>query len=409
MIKLITALLFFFCFFYRTGCSEEVHVALEEKFTLGNEILLGKIETYKNKRIALLTNQTGILSDGSHILDALVKSGADVVKIFSPEHGIRGDESYADIDEKTGIQIVSLYGGKTKPTRSDLAGVDIIIYDIQDVGARFYTYTSTLYNLIEAAAENNKKVIVCDRPVIIGANYVDGFMLNSAFSSFVGQIPAPVCYGMTCGELAIFLNKYVFGSKAEVEVMAMKNYTRNTEYTGLNLPWVKPSPSMFYPATALCYPATCFLEGTNVSEGRGTDKPFEYFGAPWMNSAVVASELNGYGLKGVKFETMLFTPTEKISAYPPKYFNKECNGVYINVTDKQLFEPVKCGVAILIALNKHQTEFKINKDNFIDKLAGTNELRKAIAEGKSLEDIIELWSAQSVDFKSKRETVLLYN
>jgi len=409
MIKLTTALLVSFCFFYRAGCSGEVHAALEEKFSFGNEILIGNIETFKDKPAALLTNQTGILSDGSHILDALVKSGANVVKIFSPEHGIRGDESYADIDEKTGIPIVSLYGGKTKPTSSDLADVDIIIYDIQDVGARFYTYTSTLYNLIEAAAENNKKVIVCDRPVIIDANYVDGFMLNSGFASFVGQIPTPVCYAMTCGELAVFLNKYVFGSKAVVEVMPMKNYSRSADYTGLNLPWVKPSPSMFYPSTALCYPATCFLEGTNVSEGRGTDKPFEYFGAPWMNTDVIAAELNGYGLKGVKFETLVFTPVEKISAYPPKYFNKECNGIYINVTDKQLFEPVKCGVAVLIALNKYHAEFKINKDNFIDKLAGTDELRKAIAAGSSFEDIIELWSAQLVDFKSKRETILLYN
>lgn len=400
-----------FCLFLtvqHTSCGQKVNSAAGDKFALGNEVLLAKKDILQNKRVAVLTNQTGLLQNGGHIIDELVTGGINVVKIFSPEHGIRGDEDYKDTDEKTGIKIVSLYGAKNKPTAGDLADVDLIIYDIQDVGARFYTYTSTLYNLIEAALENGKKIIVCDRPVIINPDYVDGFMLESKFSSFVGQIPTPVCYGMTCGELASFLNANVFASAADLEVLAMQNYSRRTNYTDLKLPWVKPSPSMFYPSTALCYPATCFLEGTNVSEGRGTDKPFEYFGAPWMNAEVIADELNSYGLKGVTFEIHPFTPSEKISEYPPKFFNIGCNGLYINVTDKNQFEPVKCGIAILAALAKHHSEFILNKNNFIDKLAGTDILRNAIKQKLSYSDIVALWSNGVDSFRSEREKYLLY-
>ncbi len=393
--------------FHQINCHGDIRGAAYAKFRLGNEVLLDNTESIKNTRVAVLTNQTGILSDGTHIIDALVAKGINVVKIFTPEHGIRGDENYSTVDEKTGIPVVSIYGGKTKPSNEDLSDVDVIIYDIQDVGSRFYTYTSTLYYIIEAANENNKTLLVCDRPIIINPNYVDGFMLEPSYSSFVGLIPTPVCYGMTCGELAGFLSGTVFNFSG-LKVSQMENYTRAAEYNSLSLTWVKPSPSMFTSSTALCYAATCFLEGTNVSEGRGTPKPFEYFGAPWINSQAVADELNSYGLKGVKFEPAVFTPSEKISAYPPKFFNKECNGVYINVTDKSVFESVKCGAAILVALNKHAGEFKFNKDNFIDKLAGTSELRKAVLAGKSYEEIVQLWQAGVESFKSEREKYLLY-
>jgi uncharacterized protein YbbC (DUF1343 family) len=407
-IFLISLLAFFN--FNSINCHGDIQGAVDNKFRLGNEMLMESLEPIKDKRAAVLTNQTGILSDGTHIIDALVAKGINVVKIFTPEHGIRGDENYSSVDEKTGIPIVSIYGGKTKPSNEDLSDVDVIIYDIQDVGSRFYTYTSTLYYIIEAAEENGKTLIVCDRPVVINPNYVDGFMLDAAHSSFVGLIPTPVCYGMTCGELADFIYNDVFitdGSK--VVVSKMQNYSRSMDYNSLKLTWVKPSPSMFTSSTALCYPATCFLEGTNISEGRGTQKPFEYFGAPWLNSEATVSELNGYGLKGVTFETITFTPDEKISAYPPKFFNKECKGVHINVTDKNSFEPVKCGVAILTALSKHNPDFKLNKDNFIDKLAGTSELRKAINLQMAFEQIVQLWSPGVENFKTKREKYLLYN
>lgn len=388
--------------------NEQVSRAGEVKFRLGNEVLLGNIDVYKGKRIAVLTNQTGILSDGTHIIDALVSKGANVVKMFSPEHGIRGDENYAETDEKTGIPIVSLYNGKTKPSSSDLSDVDLLVYDIQDVGARFYTYTSTLYYAIEAAAENNTHLLVCDRPMITNPEYTDGFMLESGYSSFVGLIPTPAAYGMTCGELASYLNSEVFGKSAKLDVVLMDGYTRKTDYSSLGLTWVKPSPSMFYPSTAFCYLANCFLEGTNVSEGRGTDKPFEYFGAPWVSSGVLADELNSYGLEGVTFEPAVFTPSEKISAYPPKFFNKECNGIFINVISRSKFRPVKCGIAILAALKKHCPEFKFNKDNFIDKLAGTDKLRKMVNSGNTPEEIETAWKDDLSDFNNTRSGYLLY-
>lgn len=397
-----------FLLLFNINCHGEIKKATEVKFRLGNEVMLEKAIELKDKSIALLTNQTGILSDGTHIIDALVSKDINVVKIFTPEHGIRGDENYTEKDEKTGIPIVSLYNGKTKPSKSDLADVDILIYDIQDVGARFYTYTSTLYYAIEAAIENNKIILVCDRPMIINPNYTDGFLLVDAYKSFVGMIPTPPSYGMTCGELANFLNSVVFGGKAKLEVVQMDGYTRNSDYTSLKLSWVKPSPSMFYPSTAVCYLANCLLEGTNVSEGRGTEKPFEYFGAPWVNKQVIADELNAYKFEGVVFEPITFTPSEKISAYPPKFFNKECNGIFINVTDKYKFQPVKCGVAILIALYKNCTEFKFNKDNFIDKLAGTDKLRKMILAGNSVDEIEAAWSDGLKGFNAARSEYLLY-
>lgn len=381
--------------------------SFDPEFKLGNEILLDKSAEYKDERVAVLTNQTGILPDGTHIIDAMLGKGINIVKIFSPEHGIRGDENYAETD-KTGLPIVSLYNGKVKPSKSDLADVDILVYDIQDVGARFYTYTSTLYYAIEAAAESGVQMIVCDRPIITNPNFTGGFMLEPAFESFVGKIPAPQAYGMTCGELASYLNRDVFSGSAKLDILLMEGYSRNTDYTTLKLTWVKPSPSMFYPSTAVCYLANCLLEGTNVSEGRGTDKPFEYFGAPWVNSQVIADELNSQNLEGVVFEPATFTPSEKISAYPPKFFNKECSGIYINVKDISKFNAVKCGVAILIALYKNCPEFKFNKDNFIDKLAGTNKLRKMILAGNTVDEIETAMNESISGFNSVRKEVLLY-
>jgi uncharacterized protein YbbC (DUF1343 family) len=331
------------------------------------------------------------------------------VKIFTPEHGLHGDETYTGTDEKTGLPVISLYGDKKKPSIDDLEDVDFVVYDIQDVGARFYTYTSTLYYCIEAAISNNKKFMVCDRPIMINPDYVDGFMLENEFQSFVGKITTPICFGMTCGELALFLAGEKFINNDAVEVIKMEGYFRTTDYSSLNLKWVKPSPSMFSLSTAQCYPATCFLEGTNVSEGRGTEKPFEYFGAPWIDGVMLASELNVIGLDGVKFEAAVFTPSEKISAYPPKFFNQKCSGVYINVTDKNKFQPVKAGIAILYILNKNYSKFKFTGNNFIDKLAGTDKLRNDILNGVDYKIIIDSWKDDVEKFRELRKKYLIYN
>jgi uncharacterized protein YbbC (DUF1343 family) len=377
-------------------------------FQPGNETMLRNSGELKSMNIALLTNQTGITLNGEHVADAMLRKGINLKKIFTPEHGIRGDENYTDKDEKTGLPVVSLYGGKSKPSSSDLSGIDAVVYDIQDVGARFYTYTSTLFYLLESCIENNVKLIVCDRPIVINPDYTDGYLLSEGYSSFVGSIPVPVCYGMTCGELALYLNSEVYAGKCSIEVSKMQNYSGDMDYDSLGLPWIKPSPSMLYPSTAVCYPATCFLEGTNLSEGRGTTKPFEYFGAPWVDKQALADELNSNLLSGVVFEPVTFTPSEKISSYPPKFFNIECNGIFINVTDKRKFEAVKCGIAVLLALKKLCPEFRFNKDNFIDKLAGTDKLRKDISAGLMLKEITSGWERELDEFRDKRQKYLLY-
>jgi uncharacterized protein YbbC (DUF1343 family) len=379
-------------------------------FRLGSDVLLENFpDSLKNKRLALVINQTSILSDGSYLLDKLIEKKLQVVRIFSPEHGIRGDETYSDIDPKTGTPIVSIYGSKFKPAPEDLADVDVIIYDIQDVGARFYTYTSTLYYIAEAAIENSKQLIVCDRPIMINPDYVDGFVLAPAYKSFVGMIPAPVCYGMTSGELASFLSVETgLRPVSTIHVSRMTGYTRSGDYESLNLKWVKPSPNIVSRTSALCYPATCFLEGTNVSEGRGTPAPFELFGAPWCDAGKLAAELNSYDLPGVQFEAATFIPIEKISTYPPKFFEKECYGVKIVVTNINEFEPVKAGMAILVSLKKLFPQFAFNKNNFIDKLAGTDRLRTMINNGTRYAEIVESWSSDLEKFKEERKKYLLY-
>jgi uncharacterized protein YbbC (DUF1343 family) len=379
------------------------------EFKLGNEVLLDSgLSKLQDRNIAVITNQTGILSDGTHIIDAMIKRGLNVVKIFTPEHGIRGDENYSDTDPATGIHIVSLYGSKYAPSPDDLNNIDVMVYDIQDVGARFYTYTSTLNYCLQSAAENNKELIVCDRPVIINPDYVDGFILDPAYESFVGKIPAPVCYGMTCGELAMYLKDALMIKDGIVHVFPMQNYTRGTDFHSLTIVWEKPSPNIFTYLNAVLYPCTCFLEGTNVSEGRGTAVPFGYAGAPWCDGKKLADEMNSYNLQGVNFEPAEFTPNVKVSAYNPKYMNEKCQGIFIHVTNDFKFEPVKAGIALLISLKKLFPEFKFNKDNYIDKLAGTNRLRKMVIEGSYLNEIVGSYKKELDNFKELRKKYLIY-
>jgi beta-N-acetylhexosaminidase len=266
-----------------------------------------------------------------------------------------------------------------------------------------------LYYIIEAAVENNKEVIICDRPIISDPDYVDGFLLDTNFKSFVGTIPTPVVYGMSSGELAKFINGEAFSGRANLKIFQMTGYKRSTDYSSLKLKWIKPSPSITTPMAAVIYPSTCFLEGTNVNEGRGTDKPFEYFGAPWMNSKQVMDSLNSFILEGVRFDTILYTPTHVISDHKPKFLYEECNGISITVTDKRTFEPVKTGIAILVALYKIHPEFQFNPNNFIDKLAGTDQLRMQITEGKGYYDIINSYEKDLRNFDFIRSKYLIYN
>ncbi len=245
--------------------------------------------------------------------------------------------------------------------------------------------------------------------MIPDADYVDGFVLNKENESFVGMLEVPIAYGMTCGELAGYINSEYFGGNCNLKVITMKNYSRSTEYTSLNLPWIKPSPNIYFPSSAVCYLGTCLFEGTNFAEGRGTDKPFEYIGAPYCDGSKLATELNSYNLKGVTFENISFIPqTIASNSNPPKFIGEQCEGVYINVNDKKAYEPVKAVIAVMVSLNKLFPEFSINKNNFLDKLAGTSDLRTMLKNGSSFDEITGSYKSELEIFKIKRENHLLY-
>lgn len=403
--KYIIVLLFVL---FITSDSRDNVLRIADGFQLGDEVLLSeKIGLLKDKRVAVITNKTGILTNGKYLFEALINKGVNVVKIFTPEHGFDTDDSY----KNTGIDIpvISLYGKSKSIEDIDMDGVDVLVFDIQELGVRYYTYTSTLYLTMKDASRLGKKFILCDRPSISNPNYFDGFLLSPNFTSFVGMIPTPIMYGMTIGELGGYLRSIINNDAFDFEVIKMKNYTRSTKYEDLNIPWVNPSPNIVSLETARTYPALCFMEGTNISEGRGTDTPFRFFGAPFCNGEELTFVLNSFHLEGVEFKSVKFTPYKKISSYDPKFMEQECNGVSIIVTDFNKFRPVEVSIAVLYALRASTKEFKWIENNYIDKLAGTSKLRTMINESKSFKEIIDTYSDELGKYKIKRDKFILYN
>lgn len=380
------------------------------RFMLGNESLLEMHDSpLAGKRIAMITNNSGVLSDGRMFMDVL-NDRYRISKVFTPEHGLKGNERNEDYyDAETGAFVISLYGKKEKPTADDLSDIDVIVYDIQDVSARFYTFINTLYYCIEAAAENRKKLFVCDRPIIPDGNYVDGFVLSDPYKSFVGLLNVPAAYAMTCGEIAQFINGEYFSGRCDLEIIKMKNYDRNISYDELNLYWKNPSPNMYFPSTAVAYLGTCLFEGTNISEGRGSPRPFEYIGAPFCDGEVMASSLNQMQLPGVEFEPVDFVP-KKLASWmtKPKYMDETCSGIYINITDRKTAQPFRIAVALLVTLRDRFPQFSINSNNFIDKLAGTDRLRHMLTAGSDYEEIINSYEDELRTFNSLRSKYLLY-
>lgn len=377
-------------------------------FQLGNEVLLNeKLELFKNKNVAVITNKTGILSNGKLLFEALINRGVNVVKIFTPEHGFESDDSY----KNTGITIpvISLYGKNKSIEDSDLNDVDVLVFDIQELGVRYYTYTSTLYLTMKDASRKGKKFILCDRPSISNPEYFDGFMLNENFSSFVGSIPTPIMFGMTIGELGRYLRSTITNTEFDFEVVKMKNYNRSINYEDLNLPWINPSPNIVSLESAKLYPALCFMEGTNISEGRGTDTPFQLFGSPTCNGEELAYVLNSFHFEGINFKAVKFTPFKKISSFDPKFMNEECNGVSLTITDFKKFKPVEVSIAVLYALKVSVKNFKWINNNYIDKLAGTSKLRTMIDDLKTLKEITDEYNDELEKFNLNRKKFLLYN
>ncbi|MEN6426683.1 MAG: DUF1343 domain-containing protein [Phycisphaerales bacterium] len=369
-------------------------------------------DLFAGKRVGIVANHTSYNGQGRHIVDVFCSMpGVRVTVLFSPEHGFRGnEEAGATIDTQTdaatGLPIHSLYGKTNKPTPEMLADVDVLVFDIQDVGARFYTYLYTMSLSMEAAAECGKRFVVLDRPNPINGVQVEGPILEPAFATFVGLYPIPVRYGLTVGELAKMINAegWLANSvKADLTVVPMTGWKRRMWYDQTGLRFIKPSPNMPDLETAILYPGLCLLEGTNVSEGRGTPKPFRQFGAPWIDSTALATRLDALGLPGLRFIPTSFTPTSS------KHQDRLCHGVEITLTDRARLEPFWSGVLIVNEIHKmYPDQFEWKVAHF-DRLCGTAAIREAITAQKPLQPLKTTSVAACRAFAQASQKHLLYS
>lgn len=374
---------------------------------LGSDILADRA-LLKGRTVGLVCNPASIDAQFRHVIDRLTDAGVHVGAIFGPQHGFRSDlqenmiESPHGDDPVRGVRVYSLYSETRTPTAEMLDGLDALVIDLQDVGTRIYTYIYTMANCLTAAAAEQLPVVVCDRPNPIGGHLVEGPMLLEGFTSFVGQYPIPMRHGMTIGELARLFNDH-FGIGAKLEVIAMQGWARTQWWDQTGLPWVLPSPNIPTLESAIVYPGTVLFEGTNVSEGRGTTKPFELCGAPWVSSPeAFAAGLNARGLPGVVFRPHAFEPVFH------KHAGTLCGGCQIHVTDRETFRAVDTGVALIDAFRAagpdhfawreppYEYEYTIPP---IDILYGSAALREGAAAGPHTD-----CSA----FLTLRERVLLY-
>jgi uncharacterized protein YbbC (DUF1343 family) len=355
----------------------------------GLDVLLEKkIALITGKAIALVTNQTGIDRYGiPNYKRLLALDDINLKVIFSPEHGLFGEaDEEITYDKKIAElpEVFSLYGTVRKPTPEMLQGIDLIIYDIQDIGARFYTYISTLGLVMEAAAELQIPVLVLDRPNPIRSDIVEGPLLDLNYQSFVGKYPIPIRYGWTVGELAqkIVAEQWIPAAPS-LSVVSMEGWYASLWYDETKLPWVKPSPNIPDVGTALIYPGMCLLEGTNVSEGRGTEHPFKWFGAPWIDGKILSQELNKLHLPGVIFVPKSFTPISIPGvADKPKYEDQLCDGIEIRVITRNKYQSLNVGVSVLKKLQELYPEDIVFKENRLNRLWGSDTLLKELIQKK---------------------------
>lgn len=377
----------------------------------GLDVLLDeRLNLLRGKRVGLVTNPTGVDAQLRSGIDRLAAHpDVDLVALFGPEHGVRGDAQAGDHvasarDTATGLPVHSLYGEHRTPTPAMLEGIDLLLFDIQDVGARAYTYPYTLANVLRAAKRDGIAVVVLDRPNPVGGVQVEGPVLDPAYASFVGLFAIPMRHGMTLGELARLFNAE-FGIGAQLEVVPSKGWHRAAREPGDTLPWVPPSPNMPTPDTALVYPGMVLFEGTNLSEGRGTTRPFETIGAPYVDAPALAARMNAHGLPGVRFRPTWFTPVFS------KHAGTLCAGVQLHVTDAEAFRPVRTALALLVelqALHPREFAFLPGDPPFFDQLAGNGWVREAILAGERAEAIEARWHDGLARFNAVREQYLLY-
>ncbi|MFZ2490436.1 MAG: DUF1343 domain-containing protein [Thermoanaerobaculia bacterium] len=375
------------------------------------------------KRLGLVTNQSGVTRDVRHAVQ-LLHGGSNwkLTSLFGPEHGIWGevqDMGHVDHskDPLSGLPVYSLYGASEsdlEPKRELLEGLDALIIDLQDVGSRYYTFVYTMALCMRAAARAGIESIVLDRPNPINGVQLEGNIREDFYSSFVGLFPLPVRHGMTAGELAKWFARYFLDHEkleCNLTVVPMKGWRRSMWWDETGLPWVIPSPNMPTVATATVYPGMCLIEGTNLSEGRGTTHPFEFFGAPWLESFPLADALNRLDLPGVRFRPHYFLPTFQ------KHADQVCGGVEMHVTDRSVFEPFRTGLwCVKVAREMNPEKFDWRRETYeyvsdrlaIDLLAGSAGYRELVESGGDIEEWIATWKGPLAEFTKQREEFLIY-
>lgn len=401
----------------------------------GIEVFLEKhIDLVKGKRVGLVTNPTGVDTYLKTDIELLFQHpDINLTALYGPEHGVRGNAQAGEyvpfyMDEIYHLPVFSLYGQTMKPddnmithideymrsfdtqnkekapNKQMVSKLDVMIFDIQDVGTRIYTYIATMAFCMQACAENNIEFIVLDRPNPINGIDLEGPVLKyPEFSSFVGLYPIPVRHGMTIGELALLFNDSFFKKKVTLKVIPMKSWKRDMWYDETLMPWVIPSPNMPTLNTAMVYPGQVYLEGTNISEGRGTTKPFELFGAPWIEANHLTQILNFLNLPGVGFREAWFKPVMS------KYKGKLCGGSQIYITDRDFFKPFECTLWIIKTIREEYPEHFRFHEEYFDKIMGTDQIRQALIKGTSIKKITDSYQKELVSFKQKREKYLIYS
>jgi len=376
----------------------------------GIDILLrDSMRLVRGRRIGLITNQTGLLADGTSTIDALDRApDVNLVAILAPEHGVRGSAQAGvaltdSIDASTGLPIRSLYGETREPMPAMIEDIDVLVFDIQDIGTRYYTYLSTMALAMRAAGRAGRSFIVLDRPDPVGGETINGNVLDPAFSSFVGMWPVPMRHGLTPAEFALLI-RGEFGVEVDLHVVPMRGWHRSMWFDSTGLQWVAPSPNMPDLESATHYPGTCLFEGTNLSVGRGTPLAFQQIGAPWLDAAAVIGSLDPQALPGVRIDAAEFTPA---SPGDGKYDGVRVSGLRFTTTDRATYDPVRTAIAVLAAIRSTHSRFEFNAAAF-DRLAGTDRLRSEIESGRDAQAITQAWAADLRTFATLREPYLLY-
>jgi uncharacterized protein YbbC (DUF1343 family) len=399
--------------FLLTGCGAPTATGAIASLAVrpGLEVLLtDSLHLVAGRRVGLVTNHTGIDAAGVHGIDRLMDHpDISLVALYSPEHGIRGDAEAgvlvdSSVDAATGLPVHSLYGTTRKPTPEMLEDVEVLLFDIQDIGTRYYTYIYTLALAMEAAGEAGIPVLVLDRPNPVGGTLVQGNVLDPAFSSFVGMYPLPMRHGMTPGELAR-LYQQAFDVRVDLTVIPMDGWDPSGLFSQTGLPWRAPSPNMPDVESALHYPGTCLFEGTNLSVGRGTPQAFQQIGAPWLDGEALATRMEGLGLPGVRFHAVRFVPENPGDG---KFAGESVSGVRLEVTDPALYDPARTGIHLVMeARALSGAEWGWNASHF-DRLAGTDAIRLGVEESAPAEALMEGWAGALGNFMALRERALLY-